>query len=210
MRAETLCCYRLQSILSLSLLTLLFLQGCAVSPPQTDYDKWQSWQLYQQQAGKLTDWKLAARMAVRLEADAWSASVYWQQHADDIEVRIVAPLGQGTVMIRGMAGDITILTEDNVELDQAEVEQLMLRNLGWVVPVNALQYWVRGLPEPAAAIQGLELDNGGRPVGFSQTGWSVSYEEFTRTGGYQLPSRLNLHRPGLTVRLRINHWDPAL
>lgn len=82
----------------------------------------------------------------------------------------------------------------------------MQENLGWEIPVDALIYWIRGLPEPGVATSSMEIDNMGRLTLFKQSEWNVSYEKYTNTGDYDLPARMSVQRDQLKLRLSINKW----
>ena len=186
---------------------LLALAGCAAPPPVTEADRQQAWRRHQRELGRIEEWRLAARMAVRLEGEAWSASLYWRQMRREFSMRIVAPLGQGTVEISGSPGAVQLRTGDNQVLKDADVDRLLRENLGWPLPVRSLRYWVKGLPEPGAGPGTLVLDDEGRITELQQDGWRISYQAYTRVEGHAVPSRLVLQREGLTLRLIINHWQ---
>ena len=82
------------AILSLCALTLV-ISSCANQTIQTETEKNSLWEHHQREILKLRDWELAGRMAVRVDKDAWSASLYWIQTGDSFEIRIIAPLAQG-------------------------------------------------------------------------------------------------------------------
>ena len=146
-------------------------------------------------------------MAVRLEDDAWSASLYWTQDRHDFNMRIVAPLGQGTVEIKGNPEAVQLRTMEDQVLTDQDVERLMRENLGWPLPVHSLSYWIKGLPEPGASPETLILDDQGRITDLTQSNWRISYVGYTRVDGHDIPNRITLQREGLRLRLSINHWD---
>lgn len=185
---------------------LSLLTACASSPPVSDIDKNTSWRLHQEKLGQLTNWELAGRISVQLESEGWSASLYWWQDQDNYKLRIVAPLGRGTVEISGNADSVRLHTADNRILEDDDVDLLMQQNLGWEIPVDALIYWIRGLPEPGTATTSLEIDSLGRLAVLTQSGWAVSYEKYINTDGYDVPARMTVQREQLRLRLSINRW----
>ena len=185
---------------------VLLLSACATRPPVPDIDTNARWRLRQQQLNQITDWQLAGRISVQLASEGWSASLYWQQDNEDYKLRIVAPLGRGTVEISGNADTVRLRTVDNQILEDKDVALLMQQNLGWEIPVAALIYWIRGLPEPGTADSAINLDPLGQLAGISQAGWNVSYEKYTRVGTLDLPARMTVQREQLKLRLSINKW----
>lgn len=184
---------------------VLLLTACATSP-RLPVDSDAGWRRQQQQLGALTVWQLAGRMSVQLKSDGWSASLYWWQDHDKYRLRIVAPLGRGTVEIAGDRETVSLHTSDNRVFTDDDIDALMRENLGWEVPVDALVYWIRGLPAPGKSAEDLQLDESGRLIAVAQSGWDIRYERYTRTEGYEVPVRMILQREQLRLRLNINRW----
>ena len=191
---------------SLLFITLLLLTACTTLAPVPEIDKNNSWQLHQARLDGLTNWELAGRIAVQMENEGWSASLYWRQDQSNYSLRVVAPLGKGTVEISGDADSVRLQTADNRIFENSDVAALMQENLGWEIPVDALIYWIRGLPDPDVATTGLEIDSMGRLTLLKQSEWDVSYEKYTNTDDYELPARMTVQRDQLKLRLSINKW----
>jgi len=188
---------------------LLLLSACAVQPPVPvpDYPTQQQWQIHQNALTGLTLWTLSGRMSVQMENEGWSASLHWQQINDDYRLRIIAPFGRGTVEISGNSDTVRLQTAENQIFEDADVELLIRQNLGWEIPVAALVYWIKGLPEPDTDITTLIIDNQGRASDLIQAGWTIKYERYTTSSGLQVPTRITLQREGLQLRLNISRWD---
>jgi len=180
--------------------------GCATTPPIDISHKNASWDLRRDRLSKLTTWQASGRIAVRMDKEAWSATLQWQQQRQEYFLRLIAPLGQGTYEITGNKAGVFLRTAKN-EVYKAETpESLMEGNFGWSVPVSGLIYWIRGLPEPGARTEQLLLDEQGRITDLSQSGWRVSFSAYNEAGGYELPGRIALQNNKLKVRLVIKHW----
>ena len=193
-----------------SILTIIWLllaaSGCATQGPVSDDTRAEYWDIHRNKTDKLNVWKLSARMSVRQENEGWSASLYWQQDHDRFDIRIIAPLGQGSVEITGDTDEVELHTDDNQIYRDKDVMNLMKENLGWEIPVNAMKFWVKGIPDMGKKIEGRSLDSSGRLTELLQLGWRVNYQAYTRVDGNYVPSRITLSREGITVRLNINRW----
>jgi len=191
------------------IIALLILSACAVQPPVPvpDYQTQQQWQIHQNALTGLTLWTLSGRMSVQMENEGWSASLHWQQINDDYRLRIIAPFGRGTVEISGNSDTVRLQTAENEIFEDADVELLIRQNLGWEIPVAALVYWIKGLPEPDTDITTLIIDNQGLASDLVQAGWTIKYERYTTSSGLQVPTRITLQREGLQLRLNISRWD---
>jgi outer membrane biogenesis lipoprotein LolB len=56
------------------------------------------------------------------------------------------------------------------------------------------------------AISQIQLEQPGHLASINQSGWNVSYEQYTRVGTLELPSRMTIVREQLKLRLSINKW----
>jgi outer membrane lipoprotein LolB len=182
------------------------ISGCAIQPPISDLEKTRYWETKKLILNKLNFWKLAGRMSVRFKNDAWSASLYWRQELDSYNVGIVAPLSQGSIEINGDANTVNLKTSDDQVYSNDDVDLLMQQNLGWSIPVSAMQYWIKGLPAPDLKIDKIILDDMGKLDELTQSNWHITYQTYTRAEEYDLPSRLQITRENLIIRLNINSW----
>jgi len=187
-------------------LLIFLLTGCVSQQPIPEAEKNILWDLHSEKLAALSKWELAGRMSVQLEQEGWSAGLFWRQDNDEYRLRITAPFGRGTVEISGDADSVALRTAENQVFENNDIAELMQDKLGWEIPVTALIYWIRGLPDPGLETGLLELDDMGRITELYQSGWKVSYERYTNTPGYEVPSRLTLEREGLKLRLNITKW----
>ena len=186
---------------------ILFLGGCAVQQTITDADKFREWEMHQARLVELDQWTLKGRIAIRVDKEGWTASLYWRQESNDYSLRLIAPLGRGTYELRGNNRAVSLRTADNRLLYADNAESLLQQNLGWQVPVSGLVYWVRGLPEPGLRPDSLVLDNEGRVSDISQAGWQVKYMNYMTSKGYTLPEKMTMEHKNLRIRLVIQDWE---
>ncbi|MEX2353360.1 MAG: lipoprotein insertase outer membrane protein LolB [Gammaproteobacteria bacterium] len=189
------------------LIMVLYLSGCAMQPSLTDRQIEQRLDLHIQKLETLREWKLIGRMSVRMEQEGWSAGLHWQQGMDDFNLRVIAPFGRGTVEISGNNDKVSLRTAENEIFEDDDVDLLLRHKLGWDIPVSALAYWVKGQPEPHKPQDALTSDTRGRVSELQQAGWLISYERYTNSQGYDLPSLITLQREGIRLRLNISRWD---
>ncbi len=181
--------------------------GCANQQTRTEGERMALWNAHRQHIAELNHWEFSGRMAVRLNEEAWSATMHWKQSGDNFEIRIIAPLAQGTALISGDGDGVTLKTSDNREYTDSDVMQIMNQNLGWSIPVHALKYWIRGISHPQYSISDQVIDENGRLVSLQADNWIVSYQRYDLTTENALPSRIELTRLGTRIRVIINHWD---
>lgn len=155
------------------------------------------------------NWELQGRLAVYAGDEGWHASLNWRQTGDAYLVELRGPLGQGAVRLQGDASGVTLERADGLRDRATDVDDLLARHTGWVLPVSGLRYWVRGqaVPDHEAL---WERDAQGRPQRLQQDGWDIRYTDYlTQPELGVLPRRIDLERDGLHARLVIDAWAPA-
>ena len=187
---------------------LLLLSGCATQPPVSQSDKTEQWLQHQARINTIRDWTLTGRIAIQLEKDGGSASLYWKQAGGDYFLRFIAPFGRGTYELSGNEQGVSLRTNDNRILSARDPESLLQQNLGWHVPISGLVYWIRGLSQPGAGV--LSLDEKGRLEELAQSGWQVNYQHYVTIKGVDMPGKLSLENEQLKVRLLIKEWEFSL
>ncbi len=186
------------------LLPLLLLAGCATAPLTPEGAD--AWLRRQAQVAALDTWTLQGRFSLTLENEAWHANLHWQEQSGRYTLRVSTPLGQGAALIEGGPGAVTIQLPDGTRDEAPDAETLLTRHLGWQLPVDGLQWWIRGLPAPATSYRP-GFDAEGRLERLEQDGWRIDYREYTTVDGLLLPRKVFLTRDRLDLRLVVSEWQ---
>ncbi|EAQ98969.1 lipoprotein insertase outer membrane protein LolB [Congregibacter litoralis] len=204
-------------------LVLALISGCstlpapprpAPPPPETgQLSEEARWAERQAVIGTLENWRVRGKVAYRLPDDAGSANLDWQQTGGQSSLRLSGPMGVGSTEIRN-EGALLRVKRDGIErLYPADAAPWLSGGQLLPVPVNSIQHWLRGVPDPAIATADLETENA-LATRIEQNGWVVEYDEYREaqelSPGLALPSRLNLSAPdsGLTLRIILRAWEP--
>ena len=195
---------------ALAVFIVVMLAGCARQPVQLlQPDRAALWGAHRAHLTELQDWQFRGRIAVWLEKDAWSATLYWRETRDTYTLRVIAPLGRGTFELSGTAAGVELHTADNRILRAADPDALLRDNLGWHLPVSGLRWWVRGLSHPGVSPGHLEINDKGMLDELTQDGWQVEYQEYRPGAEPVLPGRMSLKNGAVRVRLVISEWMKA-
>jgi len=193
----------------LTALVALVLAGCAAQPLPPADDPEQAWADHQGQLQALEQWRIRGRMALSTPDDSWQADLLWSQQQRDFRIQLIAPLGQGSLVLQGSAAGAELRSSAEPEPVRApDAEALLYRATGWRMPVESLRYWVRGLPAPGGAPQ-VQLDPQGRLQSLRQFGWQVEFRRYRQVGAWALPDKMFLRRNDLRLRLLIRDWGMA-
>jgi len=187
------------------------LASCASITEQV-LDRPEDWEARLQQHRQIEDWTIRARLGVQSETDGGSFDVFWQQVADAYEIRLIAPMGQGAVLINGDSNGVKISLADGRTEYSNDADELFSSMTGLSLPVNGLQDWLRGMPVQGEEIQYISWNEPGQLYKLEQRGWQVEMGRYKAVAGYELPHAFYLERedrPELSVRLLVREWLPA-
>lgn len=182
-----------------ALLTLALLTGCVAQPPlQTPADATAvglAWGQRQQQLTAIGGFELSGRVAVK--GGGLSGALRWQQQAEHYRLRIAGPFGAGALAVEGTPAQATIKGKD-IDLVTAEPARVLAERTGWRLPLEALRWWVLGLPAPADDLSpqpSVALDANGRATQIQQAGWTLRYSDYRETTQPALPYRIEAVQP---------------
>lgn len=184
-----------------ALLAAGLLTGCATTPapPPTDAVAVQTaWAARQQQLSAIQGFALNGRVAVK--GGGLSGALRWQQAGEAFSLRIVGPFGAGALSVEGTPALVSIKSKD-IDLVTDAPKQVLAERTGWRLPLDALRWWVLGLPapqpadaEPAAVV----LDAEGRAEQIRQGEWTLRYSDYRSDAVAALPYRIEAVQPTAT------------
>ena len=126
---------------------------------------------------------------------------------------LAGPFGGGSVRLTYDRRGAELRDAEGDIYHGATMQELLLRATGWDLPIEGLNYWVLGLPDPAVPARST-LDEWGRLKQLEQLGWDVEFIEYTQAGEYELPKRVFIRHKQHSVtdsdveaRLVIEAWE---
>jgi outer membrane lipoprotein LolB len=182
---------------------LLLLAGCATQPGPEPYGE--TWQQHQAALATLTHWTANGKIALRNSARSESGNMNWSQRNLASELTLSGPMGLNTTTVRS-DGQLLVIN-DGQQTRQFDLSsgETIATDTGWDLPVQALHYWLKGMPAPEIAIQALELD-AGRVKRLQQSGWTITVERYQQFEQMVLPTKLLIERADTRARIIIRQW----
>jgi outer membrane lipoprotein LolB len=186
------------------LLLLALLAGCAPPPTRPDRDT-----LIERQAAResrltqRSEWSLVGRIAVDQGGNGGSGRIEWQQHGDDFDIRLSAPISRQSWRLSRIGGQVRLDGLAGGPRSGDDAEALLLDATGWRIPVAALSAWVRGAR--AGADAQIEFGDDGLPTTLHQSGWTVNYRAWNRDDP-PLPTKVFAEQGAARVRLAVEQW----
>lgn len=135
-----------------------------------------------------------------------SASFVWDQFENGYQIELWGPLGQGRTRLIGDGAALTIITSRGETLAREDAESLMVRALGWSVPIDVLPEWIQGRTASATPVLEEVRDGEARLASFRQLGWSIELSRYRDVSGTALPGRLVARRGGHKITIICREW----
>jgi outer membrane lipoprotein LolB len=152
-----------------------------------------------------SSWDLSGAIAARNKNKAWTASINWLQSGPGAyQIRLFGPLGSGAIMIEKQGGVVSF-RDGPKSAKSTNADELLKQQTGIRLPVNNLYYWVRGIPAPGA-VQSATHSSTNQLTLLRQSGYTIEYLSFTKSGNTVLPSLIKLTGNGIFIKLVIKRW----
>lgn len=166
-----------------------------------------AWEQHEIQLKRIHRWRLSGRFGAKTEEEAWNGSIIWNQDQDRYTIRLTGPLSQGSIELSGEEGFAQLrLSENDVFID-SDAERLLERHTGMQLPVQGLQYWIRGLPSPRTRKHKVVVSEQGHLVELEENHWKVDFRRYEDFQGTTLPTKIFLQHDHVEVRLVLDSWN---
>ena len=155
---------------------------------------------------EIPEWGLVGKISLDDGDRGGSGRLQWDVTAEGSEIDFHGALGRGAWHLQ-ISPDGAVLREANGSEQSAPgVNALIQDRMGWPVPVEALQWWVRGLAAPGV-VNDEQFDPQGLLTSLDQLGWRVEFNRYDAKTGIALPVRLDARRDSYRVKLAIGRWQ---
>lgn len=180
---------------------LAFLGGCAQQPSREPAD----WTVHRDAVTARAAWDLQGKIGLRSPKHSGSAFLSWNQQPERYRLVLSGALGLGRLVLEGDATGVSWQGKDGKTRHHPDPAVMIAEAWGWTVPVNALRFWVRGIPDPSLPVENQVLEQG-LAKRFRQSGWTVMPENYTDAAGLSLPGRVRLQGEGAALTVSISRW----
>lgn len=186
------------------LLSAALIAGCSHQPPISQPIDWSQ---HQAQLAALDQWQLRGKLGFKSPQRGGSANLQWSQNQQQYQLRLSGPMGTGNILIQGDQTRAQMQQGDQSYVDRPEL--LAARFTGLPIPVDALSWWVRGLPSPSkSAAMDLIISPDGTASSFVQEGWQLSFSGYRMTKDGHLPRKISGQLGAQSFKLVISNWNP--
>lgn len=198
----------------LILASILLLASCTtISPIARDDAAIKTWQQRQLSLASINQWQVSGRISIRANNESEQMNLRWLKNNSHHEIDLSGPLNVGHAHLT-LDSEKVKLVADNKTYHAKNAEQLLADVNGWRLPINGLEYWIRGLPAPDAQSEQV-LDHRNRLQQLIQSEWEILYQSYTQAGERDLPRIIFIKRiPSVVdgpaelieIRIAISSW----
>jgi outer membrane lipoprotein LolB len=153
----------------------------------------------------LSDWTLEGRLAISDGNEGGSGSLSWFSSETVTRMSFRGAMGKGAWQLQSDANGARLELADGAVRFAPTVAELVLEQVGWKVPVEALSWWIKGLALPGEWEARL-IDAEGRVVELRQSGWDVDFSNYSLQENLWLPGKLTARRGNYLVKMAIRKW----
>ncbi|MDD3266432.1 MAG: lipoprotein insertase outer membrane protein LolB [Burkholderiales bacterium] len=140
------------------------------------------------------NYDIGGRFSIITPKDNYYGNYSWQHDATSDHLSMFSPIGTVVANITVESEVATLETSDGVYKGK-DLDALLIKQLGFTLPVNYLHYWVQGIPLPESPITN-QLKSG-----FTQLGWDVEYLKWADDNH---PYIMQISNSQMKVKLLIN------
>jgi outer membrane lipoprotein LolB len=163
---------------------------------------------YRERAARLSaieQWGFSGKLSLDDGEQGGSGSLRWSTGPASTMLDFRGALGRGAWQLLITPAEAVLTEADGNVYAAPGVEGLVHDRIGWVVPVDALAWWVRGLEAPGD-VDAAELDAEGRLLRLEQLDWEIEFSRYRAFSGESLPARLEARRDAYRVKLAVGRW----
>jgi len=185
--------------------TLLLVAACAPIQQQPSSTQ-PNWPQHQQQLAQLTHWDIMGKLGIRTPEQSNSARFNWRQQEQQFDIHITNLLGQNVATLTGNNAEVQLDIAGQGRYITDSPDQFLQQKLGWTLPVNMLNYWIKGVPAPNSPAS-YQLNEQGLLENLIQAGWQVNFSRYQPLESQTLPGKIRLQQDDIALTLLIKRWN---
>lgn len=194
-------------------LLLLLTSACSTSPtgPNTTEPRTtgsSEWNAQQARLDAMASWQANGKIALRSATASESARINWLQSDNNSQIKLNGPLGIGAMSISSDGQTLVVEQGKAYRTLDISTPEAIFTNTGWQLPLQALPYWLKGIPSPDYAVDEVVFtENGDNIEQLQQDGWRISYNRYSSFESLTLPTLLVAERDDMRLKLVLQQWS---
>jgi len=154
---------------------------------------------------ELNHWQLEARVAIQTPQDNVTASLDWQKNGDQFDFLMSGAFGVTYAHLIQEKYQATLDIPDHDTMIHSDSQILLQQALGWDFPIDALSYWVKGLPSGTPG-EMVTRDKQNRITKIEMGYWQIDITKYRMFQGYDLPKMIKAQHPNMNIKVVAKKW----
>jgi outer membrane lipoprotein LolB len=193
----------LRKIAVISIITILY--GCGTITPRNDTTQTSNWKIHQASIFPHSKWQAVAKISVQSPKYSGSVRLNWKQLDENFSIILTGPLGLQNMLMTGDSDEAVIHYQGKTKVGSPN--KLIKEIIGIPFQINALAYWLRGIPYPNLIQTNLLIYPEGQAHKFEQAGWSLEFDKYKQTPLGNMPRKILGSKKGQSFKLIISQWS---
>ena len=150
-------------------------------------------------------------MAIRTPEDNYSATLDWEKLGADFDFHIYGTFGVTYAHLTQKDELATLELPDDQVFYHQSAEQLLYQSLGWEFPIDALAFWIKGLPSNQSG-ETITRNETGQLATAYLNGWEVKFSRYQKYSGFSMPRIISAKHPNMSLKVVVRNWEflPAI
>ena len=186
--------------------TVCLLTGCVhlETPTASNHFVVEKPAVRQAQLTGIQQWKIKGAFSVTQTGQQPDIANYvWtQKNPNQYRIQISSALNLYTITLVHESNIIALYKNGVLKWYAKTPEALMQKALGWSLPLQPLQSWIKGTP--AAGQYHARYDEYGHIILLQQFGWTIKYDAYKTENNIDFPQLMTLQRPNWLVKIVIH------
>lgn len=184
------------------------LWGCAHQPGDNAEPRITDTASYHKQLAAQQHWRVEGKAGLRTPQQSNTAWFEWQQQGSGFILQLNGPLGTAATRVSSDGEHYTLSNQQTTRtLSQAEAEEFLTRHAGFALPLDALPFWVLGIPSTDADDINVQYHPDNTLASLQHAEWQLNYLRYQSVGKWLLPEKLVAQRESFKLTLIIKQWD---
>lgn len=149
-------------------------------------------------------WHATGRVLIRQPDASWQANLEWLHRSGYDRLVFSTALG-GVAFIIERSGAVVSITDDEGVTHVGATRDL-LQQYGFVIPLDSLGFWMRGLADPDHPARVLQQDQGW-VTAFEQNDWLIYSDRFNPVQGVWWPHRITVKQNQNMMKYVVDAWN---
>lgn len=193
------------------LFCLIQLTGCQLLPPAEAPGQHALTESRNQMLlASLPEWQVTGKMGVSIGKRRYTAAInQWRQQGRDFDIHLSSTLmGLGAVQLIGSPEYIELVKAGEPRRYSTDPDGLVASEIELPLPLSHVPYWILGRPAPGEHHEWANQRTGNPTL--LQSDWQIEYSRVVeldlRGASVTVPTRVDLKRKNVSIRLIINEW----